>query len=203
MGRVSDAKQRLMDAVLNLIWQGSYGNTTVDHICETAGVNKGSFYYFFKSKSDLAAAALEENWQERKPELDALFSPTVPPLQRLRNFCNAGYQKQLDLKKECGCVLGCPLFTLGSEVCHQEKELHQKIKEVLVHYQKYIESAILEAHVQGLIHAPDPAAKARLVFAYGQGLMTQARILNDVTLLREMADGTMEILGASLKPAAV
>jgi TetR/AcrR family transcriptional repressor of nem operon len=47
MGRVSDAKKRLMEAVTELIWTGSYGNTTIDHICEKAGVKKGSFYYFF------------------------------------------------------------------------------------------------------------------------------------------------------------
>jgi TetR/AcrR family transcriptional repressor of nem operon len=202
MGRVSNAKQRLMDAVLALIWQGSYGSTTVDHICEKAGVNKGSFYYFFKDKSDLAAAATELSWQERKPELDAIFSPTVPPLERIRNFCETGYRKQVDLKKECGCVLGCPLYTLGSEVCHQESELHQKVKDILGRYQSYIQSAILEAHAQGLIHAPDSAAKARMIFAYCQGLMTQARILNDTHLLREMADGCMEILGASLSRSA-
>ena len=38
MGRVSDAKERLMDAVLELIWSGSYGSTTIDHICDKAGV---------------------------------------------------------------------------------------------------------------------------------------------------------------------
>src|SRR5215813_9515212 len=108
MGRLSDAKNRLMDAVLELIWTGSYGNTTIDLICEKAGVKKGSFYYFFKSKADLAAAALEADWQKHQPKLDSLFSPTVPPLDRLRNFCDFAYRRQNDLKKACGCVLGCP-----------------------------------------------------------------------------------------------
>jgi TetR/AcrR family transcriptional repressor of nem operon len=47
-----------------------------------------------------------------------------------------------------------------------------------------------------LIHAPDPAAKARMMFAYSEGLLTQARILNDAEVLREMAEGVMGILGA-------
>ena len=38
MGRVSDARERLMNAVSELIWTGSYGTTTIDHICERAGV---------------------------------------------------------------------------------------------------------------------------------------------------------------------
>lgn len=195
MGRVSDAKQKLMDAVTELIWHGSYGSTTIDQICDKAGVKKGSFYYFFESKADVAAAALEATWQQKKPELDALFSPTLPPLERLRRFCNRGYEMQKELKDHCGCVLGCPLFALGSEVCNQEVKLHQKIKEILGHYHTYIESAIRDAHAQGLIEAPDPGAKARMLFAYSEGLMTQARILNDAEVLREMADGVMGILG--------
>ena len=201
MGRVSNAKETLTKAVLELIWQGSYGATTIDQICEKANVRKGSFYYFFDSKSDLAAAALETSWQVRRPELDAIFSPTVPPLERLWQFCILGYKKQVALKCQCGCVLGCPIFTLGSEICNQEEKLHIKIKEILEHYHTYIESAIRDAHAAGLIHAPDPASKARMLFAYSEGLMTQARIVNDAEVLREMADGMIEILGVKTSQA--
>jgi TetR/AcrR family transcriptional regulator, transcriptional repressor for nem operon len=202
MGRVSDAKEKLMDAVLELIWQGSYGSTTIDQICEKADVKKGSFYYFFESKSDLAVAALEVEQQKRQPELDAIFSPTVPPLERLKRFCEGGYKKQKEIQCKCGCVLGCPLFTLGSEVCTQETKLHAKIKEILGRYHKYIESAIRDAHAAGEIDAPDAASKARMLFAYSEGLMTQARILNDPEVLREMSEGVLAILGAKAKRKA-
>src|SRR5438093_8365677 len=98
MGRVSDAKEKLMDAVLELIWRGSYGTTTIDQICDRAGVKKGSFYYFFDSKADLAVAAIDEEWQRRRPELDSIFSPTVPPLQRLRKYCEFCYQFQREIQ---------------------------------------------------------------------------------------------------------
>ncbi len=67
MGRVSDAKERLMEAVRELVWTGSYGSTTIDQICEKAGVKKGSFYYFFDSKADLAVTAIDEHWQQKRP----------------------------------------------------------------------------------------------------------------------------------------
>ena len=44
-------KARLTEAAMDLIWHNSYGATSVDAICERAGAKKGSFYYFFKSKS--------------------------------------------------------------------------------------------------------------------------------------------------------
>src|ERR1700675_1503824 len=80
MPRVSDMKKRLTDAALDLMWENSYGTTSVDAICERAGAKKGSFYYFFKSKSELTAAALEAEWNKNKAKMDAFFSPTVHPL---------------------------------------------------------------------------------------------------------------------------
>lgn len=195
MGRVSDAKQRLMDAVLELIWSGSYGSTTIDHICEKAGVKKGSFYYFFDSKSDLAAEAFEESWKNKRVELDAIFSPTVPPLDRLKKYFDFGYQFQHEIKAKHGKVLGCPQVTLGCEICTQEDALQQKIKAIMEQKSKYIESAIRDAHAAGEIHAPDAGMKARMLIAYYEGLLTQARIQNDVEVLREAANGMLTILG--------
>jgi TetR/AcrR family transcriptional repressor of nem operon len=185
-----------MDAVLELIWTGSYGSTTIDQICDKAGVKKGSFYYFFESKADLAVAALDESWKEKCAEMDRIFSPTIPPLDRIRKYCEFGYQKQVEMRQECGRVLGCPLFTLGAEVSTQEQKLRSKIQQILEAHGKYFESAIRDAHAAGLIHAPDPAAKARVIRAYFEGLLTQARIQNDVAVLREMPHGILAILGA-------
>ncbi|HLP75305.1 MAG TPA: TetR/AcrR family transcriptional regulator [Candidatus Paceibacterota bacterium] len=185
-----------MEAVLELIWTGSYGSTTIDQICEKAGVKKGSFYYFFESKADLAVAALDENWKKRRPELDALFSPTIPPLDRIRRYCEYGYKFQVEIKQKCGCVLGCPLYTLGSEICTQEVELRKKIQEILDQKRKYLESAIRDAHAAGLIHAPDAVSKARMLYAYYQGLLAEARISNSLEVLQGAATGVFDLLGA-------
>ena len=195
MGRVSDAKDRLMEAVRELIWSCSYGSTTIDQICEKAGVKKGSFYYFFDSKADLAEAAIGEEWQRRRSELDAMFSPTIPPLERLRNYCDYGYRFQSEIRAKYGCVLGCPLFSLGAEVSTEEDRLQKKIQEILEYKRRYLESAIRDAHAQGLINAPDAAAKSRALFAYYQGLMTQARIEDNVEILREAVRGVFDMLG--------
>src|SRR3954463_7366138 len=120
MGRVSTARERLMDAIGQLIWVGSYGSTTIDDICVKAGVKKGSFYYFFESKADLAIAAIDAEWQVRRGEVDAIFSPVVPPLERFRKLSEYMYRSQAEVYKRFKCVLGCPLFALGAEVSTQE-----------------------------------------------------------------------------------
>jgi TetR/AcrR family transcriptional repressor of nem operon len=184
-----------MKAVLELIWTGSYGNTTIDQICERAGVKKGSFYYFFESKADLAAAAFDANWQIRRKELDSIFSPMTPPLERLRKYCEFSFRFQSEIKSRFGKVLGCPLFALGAEVCTQDDLLRKKIQEILQYKCKYLESAVRDAHASGAIYAPDPAAKARMILAYYEGLLTQARIQNDVEGLRDTVPGIFAMLG--------
>ena len=202
MGRVSDAKARLMKGVLELIWTGSYGATTVDLICQKSNVRKGSFYYFFDSKADLAAAALASDWETRRAALDAVFSPTIPPLERIREFCAFAHKKQAAVQKECGCVLGCPMFTLGAEVCLQEPKLRKSIQNILGSYLKYLETAIRDANASGALRQPDPAKAARMVFAYYEGLLTQARIQNDAGVLREMPEAVFAMLGAAPKQRA-
>src|ERR1700759_3609440 len=86
MPRVSDMKDRLTDAAVELMWENSYGTTSVDSICERAGAKKGSFYYFFKSKSELAAAALAAEWAKKRVQMDADFSPRGPPLERFERY---------------------------------------------------------------------------------------------------------------------
>ncbi len=48
-----------MQTALHLMLDKGYAGTTVDEICETADVSKGSFYHYFDSKEAIGLAALE------------------------------------------------------------------------------------------------------------------------------------------------
>ncbi len=52
-----DTRTKLLDAALRVIRTKGYGASTVDDICQAAGVSKGSFFHHFVSKEDLALAA--------------------------------------------------------------------------------------------------------------------------------------------------
>jgi len=51
MGRVSDAKDRMLEAAIKLVWRNSYGAVSVEDICSEAGVKKGSFYHFSRGRT--------------------------------------------------------------------------------------------------------------------------------------------------------
>ena len=197
MPRTSTAKERLTVAALRMIWGQSYGATSVDAICEKAKVKKGSFYYFYKSKCDLAVAAIDADWKKQRVQLDSIFSPTVPPLDRLRRYFDFSFEHLQQVRDECGAVLGCPLHALGSEVCTQETALRDKIQEILNRKLTYFESAIRDAHAEGLIVAPAAKAKAKTLFMFIQGALTQARIQNNLEPLRDLYPSALDLLGAT------
>ncbi len=196
MGRTSDASERLMTAALDLMWEESYGAVTIDGICQRAKVKKGSFYYFYESKSDLAVAALERCAQAQELIWAEQFSPAKPPLERIRVHCEFTYAKQVEIKARTGKVLGCPMFSVGSEICNQDERIREKIQHILGRIAEHWESAIRDAQTEGLIGPGDPAAKARCVFAYVGGLITQARIHNDAEILRNLGDQVLAHLHA-------
>ena len=195
MPRVSDMKERLLDAAMDLIWENSYGATSVDAICDRAGAKKGSFYYFFKSKSELAAAALEDCWNKKRAEMDSIFSPTVPPLERFDRYFDFVHERLAEVQKKCGSILGCPFISVGSEVSTQDQIVRETIDRIMDRKVNYFVSAVRDAAAEGLIDAPDPVAKARALFSCYQGMMAQARIQNDVELLRGFKEVAMEVLG--------
>jgi TetR/AcrR family transcriptional repressor of nem operon len=169
------------------MWEESYGAVTIDDICQRANVKKGSFYYFFKSKAELAVAALEKLWQEEwKPALDRCFSPSVDPLVRLTTYFESFHERHLAIKTRYGKVLGCPVCSVGSEVSTQEVDVSAAIREILSRKRRYFESAIRDGVAQGVIQPCDPAQAALALASLLEGLVSQARIMNDPEILRQL-----------------
>ncbi len=46
-----------MSAAISLVREKGYAATTVDQVCEKAGLTKGAFFHYFKSKDALAVAS--------------------------------------------------------------------------------------------------------------------------------------------------
>jgi len=202
MPRVSDMKERLMEAAMDLMWQNSYGAASVDAICERAGAKKGSFYYFFKSKSELAAAALEADWKKKRVEMDSIFSPTIPPLERFDRYFDFVCERLAEVQKKCGSILGCPFMSVGSEVSTQDQIVRGAIDRIMDRKLQFFVSAVRDAASEGLIETTDPVAKAQALFSSYQGTIAQARIQNDIDLIRDFKHVAREVLGVK-RAAAV
>lgn len=80
-------RDRIMDAAQALVLEQGFGATSVDRIVERAGVTKGSFFYHFPTKRDLADALVsrfaELDQAQLEQKLARAEKMSSDPLQRV------------------------------------------------------------------------------------------------------------------------
>ena len=177
----SNTKRKLIEAAHALIWANSYAQVSVDDICKAAGVQKGSFYHFFPTKADLAAAALEDKWSAGCETFDGIFIKHASATAQLRAVCKEILAKQKCGLEETGAVCGCPYATLASEMSGDNETLFQLSEQMSESFRGYYERILKNAAKEKLIPASNLGRTARSMHAYTLGAMMQARLSNSLT----------------------
>lgn len=195
MRKPGDVRQSLLEAALELIWTNSYTSVGVDEICGKAGVKKGSFYYYFPSKAELAVAAYELHWENRKPELDRIFYSDESPLRKLELWVESVAQKQFRLFETHGFVCGCPFSNLGSELGTLDEKLRSQSLKLLESTYGYLIELMLHAKKQGELDLEDPEHAARGLHALVIGQVLLSKVHNDPHLLLQLPSFVRTFLG--------
>jgi TetR/AcrR family transcriptional regulator, transcriptional repressor for nem operon len=195
--RFCDSKLRLLQTAHALIWRQSYGSVGVDQICEQSHVKKGSFYHFFRSKSELTVAAYEFHWDQIRLVLDRIFSMQTPPLERLDAYFANIRRNQTEHFEKNGCVLGCPFASLGSELSTQDEAIRLMAQQISQKKCRYLESTLRDAIEAGDIPRQDSNLLAQELHFYIVGLVQEAKISNDLAVLDRMESGAYRIIGAT------
>ncbi len=97
-------KEKLLDTSIGLMLKKGFTATSVDEICQTAGLTKGSFFHYFESKEDLADAALHRFWQSQIDMLETgSFNTMEDPLECVYGYVDffAMLMKNPDVPKSC------------------------------------------------------------------------------------------------------
>lgn len=125
----SPTKEKLLSAAAPLMLAQGFTATSVDEICEAAGVTKGSFFHYFDSKEELATVLLGRFYEMKRQELlNAPFMQLTDPLERVYGYIDflievAGTPEDVE-----GCLLG----TFSQEL----SDTHPKIRDVCAEFFK-------------------------------------------------------------------
>jgi TetR/AcrR family transcriptional regulator, transcriptional repressor for nem operon len=190
-----ESKLKLLRTAHELIWYQSYGSVGVDQICEQSGVKKGSFYHFFKSKSELTVAAYEYHWEQLRASLDRVFSVQKTPLERLDAYFSHVYQNQKERFERVGRLLGCPFVSIGCELSTQDETIRKMAQQISERKCRYLEATLRDGINRGEIPVTDPQLLARELHSYIVGLVQEAKIANDLQVLDRMRPGAYRLLG--------
>jgi TetR/AcrR family transcriptional repressor of nem operon len=198
MGRTSDARERLIEEASRLFHQRSYEGVGVQELCEAADINKGSFYHFFKSKDELAAAVIDAYWVAIR---DELLTPTladdVAPLARIQRFFEELTREQRAGRRDMGITPGCPLANLAGELCNHEPKLRKKLARVFDGMRDALEKTLRDAIAAGELPRGSNAAQgAEALVALAEGACLLSATHDDPALVGRVGRMALALIGA-------
>ncbi|MEU6520412.1 TetR/AcrR family transcriptional regulator [Streptomyces sp. NPDC046978] len=195
MGRTSDAKNKILSAAQSLMEQRGYSALGVAEICKTAGVPKGSFYYFFESKESLALAVIDEHWAAELREWESILHSDAAPLQRLRRLFEATQARQRAGQEDCGSVLGCMFGNLSLEMSNQVDAVRRRLQDIFEAQVEMVGAVITEAQRRGEVTVADTLDVARSMVAQLEGQVLFAKLHNSPSQLRTLWPSCLALLG--------
>jgi TetR/AcrR family transcriptional repressor of nem operon len=112
------AREKLIATAQGLMHTQGYQPTSVDEIIAAAGVSKGSFYHYFKSKEELGAAVAEHYLEQAVAVLGkGTYQDIEDPLERGFAFVDHLESTSTRLWNH-GCMLGS--FAIDLSASHPE-----------------------------------------------------------------------------------
>ena len=181
---LSETKRKLLDAGIELMRARGYNATTVDDICSTAGVTKGGFFHYFKSKDEIARAALTRFHEGKvKDYEEAPFRKHADPLDRV--FGRLDY-----VEKASGgtghTTKGCLIGVFAQEMAFANPELRNVCQGFFTKIAEDFSRDLADAKAA---YAPkakfDPKKLAMLYVSVVQGSLMMAKAAGSNEVLRD------------------
>jgi TetR/AcrR family transcriptional repressor of nem operon len=119
-------RDRIIETGAAIIHRKGFNHTGIQEILTAAGVPKGSFYNYFKSKNDFGLAIIDYFSDHFRHIADKTLNDTaISPLNRIYQFLSA-FMDHFESQNYAG---GCPIGNLAQEMGDLNSEFRAKLNE--------------------------------------------------------------------------
>lgn len=141
-----DTKQKLIITGAKIMHLKGFNNTGIQEILDKAGIPKGSFYNFFKSKEDFGLKIIDY-FVGFFSQIFSQFlgDKSQPPLERLRLL----FRWLIEFFKSTNFTLGCPIGNFAQEMGDISPAFREKLKTSLDSMSEQFENILREAQESG------------------------------------------------------
>jgi TetR/AcrR family transcriptional repressor of nem operon len=91
---------------------------------------------------------------------------------------------------------------VGSEIATFDEKIRAKSEFLMNSSRKYVESAIADAISEGSVSVKDPVATSLTLQSLLLGMLLEARVQNDLTVLDNMESTILDFIGAKASRVA-
>ncbi|AJE02677.1 TetR/AcrR family transcriptional regulator [Geobacter pickeringii] len=170
----------------DLISRQGFNATGIDAVLKEAGVPKGSFYYYFRSKEEFGLAVIDHFAERYDQRLDTFLNDDeVKPLNRIRNLLDGGLTRM----EQNQCSKGCLIGNLGQELADQNERFRARLEEIFGSWKERYAVCLREAQKAGEL-APelDAGVVAGFILSGLEGAILRAKVMKSPQPLRDFIE---------------
>lgn len=194
----SETRKRLIRTGLIFLTERGYSSAGINEIISQAGVPKGVFYHYFKSKEVYGDQLIEAYQGYFSNLLETHFqNEELSPLERLQSFVDDATAGMARHHFNRGCLVG----NLGQEMGTLPEAFRAKLVSIFLDWQARTETCLRLAQKKGeLGQHHDPRELAELFWIGWEGAVLRAKLEQRPTPLSIFAKGFFSILEKGRKP---
>ena len=191
----SEARDNILAVGQRIMAGKGFSAVGLNEILTTAGVPKGSFYYYFASKDAFGEALLEKYFKDYLVELDlTLQQADMTTAQRLLHYFDKWRMNQLT----SDCQGKCLVVKLGAEVADLSEPMRLTLKQGTAGIVARLTGAIERGVAEGSLAVDDePGLVAESLYQLWLGASIMAKITRDGSPLDAAMRSTQQLLHLS------
>jgi TetR/AcrR family transcriptional repressor of nem operon len=139
-------REKILDASEGLILEQGYAGTSIDQIIDAVGMTKGTFFYHFKTKNDLARALIERfaaaDARLLRENLERAEKLSTDPLQQILVFVGLFLEMAEGLEEPYpGCLFASYCYESG----HFDEETMAVVERGMLAWREALGAKLREA----------------------------------------------------------
>lgn len=198
---LNDSRERILDAAFELFFAGTFHNVGVTEVCKVAGVNKGTLYHFFVSKTDVLLGVLERYTEKVAADYETVAKSDAAPAAKLVGFFKLAQWNSLRYNLENGFCPGCFIGNISTELSAADPAVRAKAQWAMERLIGIFEPTIAELLQQAGIEGNSRKA-ATAFMGLLQGTQVMAKLQNDAGVFDIFAPTVVDVVLASVQSDA-
>lgn len=187
-----NVRQHILDTGKTIITGKGFAGVGLNEILTAAGVPKGSFYHYFKSKELFGEALLDDYVNKYVAQMDSVL--TTHDQSAAQSLMDYWASWSADSGDACDCR--CLVVKLSSEVADMSEPMRLALlngtNQIVARLAACIERALADGSLRAIADAPHTALTLYQLWL-GAAMLTKLR--RDPSALHSARDATLSLLG--------